>query len=210
MKKLRIYILALLFCCFISAEAAPKIYNVTSPDGKISVEIQAGEDLSYMVRYEGDLIVDKSEIAMTLADGTVVGTSSRITSAKKNRVAENISAPLYRQKEFTAEANEIVLKMKGGFNVTFRAYNDGVAYRFSTTLNGETVVLSETAEVNFGKDNLAWLPYSTNEKKPMAMAFQNLYDNCRLSQAKDILAFLPAAVDCGNVKVTVMESDLEA
>ena len=137
MKKLRIYILALLFCCFISAEAAPKIYNVTSPDGKISVEIQAGEELSYMVRYEGDVIVDKSEIAMTLADGTVVGASSRITSAKKNRVAENISAPLYRQKEFTAEANEIVLKMKGGFNVTFRAYNDGVAYRFSTTLKDQ-------------------------------------------------------------------------
>jgi len=64
--------------------------------------------------------------------------------------------------------------------------------------------------VNFGKDNLAWLPYSTNEKNQMAMAFQNFYDNCRLSEAKDILAFLPVTVDCGDVKVTVMESDLES
>jgi alpha-glucosidase len=42
------------------------------------------------------------------------------------------------------------------------------------------------------------------------MAFQNFYDNCSLSAAKDILAFLPVTVDCGEVKVTVMESDLEA
>lgn len=197
-------------CCFFCAEAAPKSYNLMSPDGKISVEIETLENLSYLVRYEGNIVVEKSEIAMTLADGTIVGASPRITSAKKNHVMENISAQLYRQNGFTSEANEIVLKMKGGFSVTFRAYNDGVAYRFSTTLNGETVVLSETAEINFGKDNLAWLPYSTNEKKPMAMAFQNFYDNCNLSAAKDILSFLPATVDCGDVKITVMESDLEA
>ena len=210
MKNLKIYFLALLICCFFSAEAASKSYNLTSPDGKISVEIQTEENLSYLVRYEGNIVVDKSEIAMTLADGTVVGAYPRITSAKKNHIMENISAQLYRQNGFTSEANEIVLKMKGGFSVTFRAYDEGVAYRFATDRKDETIVLAETAEINFGKDNLAWLPYSTNEKKPMAMAFQNFYDNCNLSAAKDILSFLPATVDCGDVKVTVMESDLEA
>jgi len=209
-KTLKLYSLVLLFCSIFSAGAAPKGYTLASPDGKITVEIKADENLAYAVKYDGQIIVDESAIAMTLADGTVIGESPRITSAKKNHILEEIEAPLYRQQEFTSEANEIVLKMKNGFSVRFRAYDEGVAYRFETTRKDETIILSETAQINFGKDHKAWLPYSTNEAKPMAMAFQNLYDNCNLSAAKDILAFLPVTVDCGDVKVTVMESDLES
>ena len=200
----------LLFCSIFSASAAPKSYTLASPDGKITVEIKADDNLTYLVKYDGSVIVDESAVALTLADGTVIGNAPRITSAKKNHIAEQITAPLYRQKEFTSEANEIVLKMKNGFSIRFRAYDEGFAYRFETSRKEETVIAAETAEVNFGKDRKAWLPYSTNEKKPMAMAFQNFYDNCSLSAAKDILAFLPVTVDCGEVKVTVMESDLEA
>ena len=200
----------LLFCSIFSASAAPKSYTLASPDGKITVEIKADNNLTYLVKYDGSVIVDESAVALTLADGTVIGNAPRITSAKKNHIAEQITAPLYRQKEFTSEANEIVLKMKNGFCIRFRAYDEGFAYRFETSRKDETVIAAETAEVNFGKDRKAWLPYSTNEKKPMAMAFQNFYDNCSLSAAKDILAFLPVTVDCGEVKVTVMESDLEA
>lgn len=210
MKTLKFISTLLLACIAFSANAAAKSYTLASPDGKITVEIQAEEDLTYLVKYAGNVIVDKSAVALTLADGTVIGKAPRVTSAKKNHIIETIEAPLYRQSSFTSEANELVLKMKGGFNVTFRAYDEGVAYRFSTTRKEETVVLSETAEVNFGKDRLAWLPYSTNEKNQMAMAYQNTYDNRNLSAAKDILAFLPVTVDCGEVKVTVMESDLES
>lgn len=209
-KTLKLYTILTLAFCLLGINANGKEYGVTSPDGKISVTVLADDNLSYIVKYDGDVIVDESEISMTLADGTVVGASPRITSAKKRNIVETITAPLYRQKEFVSEANELTLKMKGGFSVIFRAYDEGVAYRFATAQKGETVVMSETAEVNFGKDNLAWLPYSTNEKNQMAMAFQNFYDNCRLSEAKDILAFLPVTVDCGDVKVTVMESDLES
>ena len=210
MKTLKLYSLALLFCGIFSANAAQKGYTLASPNGMITVEIKADENLAYAVKYDGQIIVDESAIAMTLADGTVIGESPRITSAKKNHILEDIEAPLYRQQEFTSEANEIVLKMKNGFSVRFRAYDEGVAYRFETTRKDETIILSETAQINFGKDHKAWLPYSTNEAKPMAMAFQNFYDNCNLSAAKDILAFLPVTVDCGDVKVTVMESDLES
>jgi len=200
----------LLFCGIFCANAAPKSYILSSPDGKISVEIKADDNLSYLVRHEGEVIVAESEISMTLADGTVIGASPRISSAKRNHVTEVIDAPLYRQKSFVSEAEEIVLKMKNGFSVRFRAYDDGVAYRFETSRKDETVILGETAEVNFDEDRTAWLPYTTNEKNQIAMAFQNTYDNCRLSDAKDLLAFLPATVDCGKVKVTLMESDLES
>ena len=41
------------------------------------------------------------------------------------------------------------------------------------------------------------------------MAFQNTYHETRLDTAKQDLAFLPATIDCGKAKVTILESDLE-
>lgn len=42
------------------------------------------------------------------------------------------------------------------------------------------------------------------------MAYQNVYDVTPLSKAQPKLAFLPVTVDCGSVKLTLLESDLEA
>ena len=42
------------------------------------------------------------------------------------------------------------------------------------------------------------------------MAYQATYDVKPLSETRKQLAFLPVTVDCGSVKVTLLESDLEA
>lgn len=42
------------------------------------------------------------------------------------------------------------------------------------------------------------------------MAYQNVYDITPLSKAQPKLAFLPVTVDCSSVKLTLLESDLEA
>ena len=92
----------------------------------------------------------------------------------------------------------------------FHAYNEGVAYRFYTTQSSDIIIKEEQAEFNFKEDYTAYLPYTTNDKKPMAMAYQNVYDITPLSKAQPKLAFLPVTVDCGSVKLTLLESDLEA
>lgn len=102
------------------------------------------------------------------------------------------------------------MKLKGGFGIIFRAYNEGVAYRFYTTQSSDIIIKEEQAEFNFKEDYTAYLPYTTNDKKPMAMAYQNVYDITPLSKAQPKLAFLPVTVDCGSVKLTLLESDLEA
>ena len=102
------------------------------------------------------------------------------------------------------------LRFSNGVGLQVRAYDEGVAYRFYTTRKGETVVSDETADFCFPKDSRAWLAYSTNDEKPFAMAFQNYYHETRLSEAKDKYAFLPATIESGDVKVTILESDLRA
>lgn len=210
-KKLCLAILSLLLLIGNASFAAKeKKYVLSSPDGTLKVEISAGNELAYQVMHGNDTILSHSNIALVLEDGTVVGKTPRITGERRKKIKDNIESPFYRFKEFVATGNELDLKLKGGFGIIFRAYNEGVAYRFYTTQSSDIIIKEEQAEFNFKEDYTAYLPYTTNDKKPMAMAFQNVYDITPLSKAQPKLAFLPVTVDCGSVKLTLLESDLEA
>ena len=210
-KKLYLAILSLLLLIGNASFAAKeKKYVLSSPDGTLKVEISAGNELAYQVMHGNDTILSHSNIGLVLENGTIVGKTPRITGERRRKIKDNIESPFYRFKEFVACCNELDLKLKGGFGIIFRAYNEGVAYRFYTTQSSDIIIKEEQAEFNFKEDYTAYLPYTTNDKKPMAMAYQNVYDIIPLSKAQPKLAFLPVTVDCGSVKLTLLESDLEA
>lgn len=210
-KKLCLAILSLLLLIGNASLAAKeKKYVLSSPDGTLKVEISAGNELAYQVMHGNDTILSHSNIGLVLENGTIVGKTPRITGERRRKIKDNIESPFYRFKEFVATGNELDLKLKGGFGIIFRAYNEGVAYRFYTTQSSDIIIKEEQAEFNFKEDYTAYLPYTTNDKQPMAMAFQNVYDITPLSKAQPKLAFLPVTVDCGSVKLTLLESDLEA
>lgn len=210
-KKLCFAILSLLLLIGNASLAAKeKKYVLSSPDGTLKVEISAGNELAYQVMHGNDTILSHSNIGLVLENGTIVGKTPRITGERRRKIKDNIESPFYRFKEFVATGNELDLKLKGGFGIIFRAYNEGVAYRFYTTQSSDIIIKEEQAEFNFKEDYTAYLPYTTNDKKPMAMAYQNVYDIIPLSKAQPKLAFLPVTVDCGSVKLTLLESDLEA
>ena len=178
-----------------------KTVVISSPDGKLSVAISNGVTIS-VSRLDSRVVTVKA--AMNGSDGRIV---SAHTSKKQQ---EHIVSPFYRQQQFNVEYLQANIKLSDGFNMEVRAYNDGVAYRFLTKKNGETVVNSETAEFGFPEDAKAWLSYTTNPEKPFAMAFQNTYHETHLVDARPLPAFLPATVESGNVKVTILESDLRS
>ena len=210
-KKLCLAILSLLLLIGNASLAAKeKKYVLSSPDGTLKVEISAGNELAYQVMHGNDTILSHSNIGLVLENGTIVGKTPRITGERRRKIKDNMESPFYRFKEFVATGNELDLKLKGGFGIIFRAYNEGVAYRFYTTQSSDIIIKEEQAEFNFKEDYTAYLPYTTNDKKPMAMAYQNVYDITPLSKAQPKLAFLPVTVDCGSVKLTLLESDLEA
>ena len=210
-KKLCLAILSLLLLIGNASFAAKeKKYVLSSPDGTLKVEISAGNELAYQVMHGNDTILSHSNIGLVLENGTIVGKTRRITGERRRKIKDNIESPFYRFKEFVATGNELDLKLKGGFGIIFRAYNEGVAYRFYTTQSSDIIIKEEQAEFNFKEDYTAYLPYTTNDKKPMAMAYQNVYDITPLSKAQPKLAFLPVTVDCSSVKLTLLESDLEA
>lgn len=164
-KKLCLAILSLLLLIRNASFAAKeKKYVLSSPDGTLKVEISAGNELAYQVMHGNDTILSHSNIGLVLENGTIVGKTPRITGERRRKIKDNIESPFYRFKEFVATGNELDLKLKGGFGIIFRAYNEGVAYRFYTTQSSDIIIKEEQAEFNFKEDYTAYLPYTTNDK----------------------------------------------
>lgn len=205
--KRTFFIASMLLCMGINSQA--KDIELTSPDGKTRLVVN--DDLTYDL-YDGQhKIIDDACLSMTFQNGTTIGSGSKIKGSSIKQKKENIVAPFYRVPEFNVTYNELTIKTDKRANIIFRLYNDGMAYRFVTQFkNPMQVVVDEVADFNFVEDYPAWLPYSTNDKNPMAMAFQATYGHHPLSKAENKLAFLPVTVDCGSAKVTLMESDLES
>ena len=185
----------------------------TSPNGILKVNVNTHHNqLTYTV-FEGN-IADKNIYALNNAVALHIegkGESAYTSVSAPKLIKESITAPLYKLATYNDEYNQVIVKSKNGVNVEFRAYNTGVAYRFFTTsTKNDWKVTNEVAEFNFSNDHTAYLAYSTNEKNPKAMAFQATYDVAPLSQTKKLDAFLPATIDCGKAKVTILETDVES
>lgn len=106
--------------------------------------------------------------------------------------------------------NELNLRLNSNFGVIFRSYDEGIAYRFYSTRKAEVCIKGEIAEFNFQRNYTAYLPYTTKDREPLAMAFQNFYNITPLSSAVQKPTFLPVTIDCGKVKLTLLEADREA
>ena len=181
--------------------------SLTSPDGKLTVRINADKQLTYSLIDQGKTLMQDNLADLTFTAGK---SGKFVSSTKAKTIRESIQAPLYKQARLEDVYNQLILKNNNGTGVEFRAYNSGVAYRWVGGSKGNWTIDREVAEFNFAEDYTAYLPYSTNEKAPKAMAFQATYDVAPLSQSKNLEAFLPATVDCGTAKVTLLETDVVA
>lgn len=208
MKKLLLTLIA--FASTMALQAADKVETLTSPDGKLKVEVAFGSDLKFSI-YDGTTpLLKDSRIGLTVKGGPKVGVNPVIKKKLVATINEEVPAPFYRETTVENKCNEMTLKMGDGFSVTFRAYNSGIAYRFASEKKGEMIIESELAEYNFPDDYEAWIPY-VNEYGygPYAVSFENVYQHIKLGEATQV-AFTPLAVDCNGTKVSFMESDLES
>lgn len=188
-----------------------KTIKLLSPNEKNRVVITLNDKISYSVFHNNDTLLYNCVLGMTLGDGTELGTNPKLQKQKKNTVTQTIVSPFYKFSSFTSNYNEVDLKLRGNYGIIFRAYDDGIAYRFYTTFDNELTIANETAEFQLTKDCPVYLSHSTSREKPFAMSFQTNFTVSKLSEAHSQVAFLPATFDYGNqLKLTLLESDVES
>ena len=197
----------------VSLNAQPNDYVLASPDGKLQVMVETGDGIHYSLVHDGDLLVGRSEIGMYMTDGSKFGGLEQVKKASTRGVDQTIKATLYKKAEVLDKFNELSLKFKE-FSLVFRAYDDGMAYRFVSHKEDPYNVDHETAEFNFAKDWNMWAAYVAQHTESLESqyynSFENTYSYTPLSSwNKERLAFLPLMVEGPRgKKVVVTESDL--
>lgn len=191
--------------------ATAKSLEIASPDGllKATISDTKTNNLLLSISYAGQSLIEDSPIGLEIAGQM---NTSKIKSSKiVNNNKEVILAPHHHTPEYATIYNDLNIRLDNGTDIQLRVFNDGVAYRYITNNKGDMIVDNETAEFNLTGNPTLYLAHSTNEKNPVAMAFQNFYSVTPASSASPLLAFTPSTADYGDgLKLTFMESDLEA
>ena len=194
-------------------EAVAKTVDATSPSGLLSITVDDTEGFSFSLSADAKPLLNPSLIYLDqqhhVEDASPKYPKIKSSSLKKG-LKEKISAPFHHTPDFDAEWNELSVRLSNGQTVTFRLFDDGVAYRFSTDNKEDQTIYSEVATYRLAGDPILYMAHSTNEKNPEAMAFQNFYSVTPASSASPLLAFLPVVADYGDgLKLSLMESDVE-
>jgi alpha-glucosidase len=205
--------LAFLGAITIANSQSAKIYHVKSPDGKTDLAVSAGGTVEWSVKYGQTDVIMPSAIAMQLDNGEVLGENASVKSTKITSENKVIPTPIYKKNEVNDHYNQLTISFKGDYQLVFRAYDDGVAYRFITRKKDSITVKNEEANFNFKDDDKAFLPFVNDYRNhdKFNTSFEAHYDNISLSAIKkDTLAFMPVLVDLGNgMKADILEADLQ-
>ncbi|MCR5659942.1 MAG: glycoside hydrolase family 97 protein [Bacteroidales bacterium] len=207
------------FLCLSVSAFAQMHYTLQSPDKNIIITVEISEQILYSVTHGNTCVLAPSTIGMKLADGTQLGQRPVVKNAKTRSVNQSVEAPFYKRAQIPEVYEELTLTLKGNYKVVFRAYDEGVAYRFETDFRKPIIVENETADFNFDADYQGFIPYVLRRagqegdliSQQFYNSFENTYTLTNLSQMDpEKLAFLPLLVELKDGKKAVItEADLE-
>jgi alpha-glucosidase len=184
-----------------------KEYKVTSPDGKIAIVVNVGNDIKFYTTYDGKEVINASKVAMTLADGTVMGDNSRVKKVKYSQINEIIKPVVAsKRSEIADNCNIMAISFNSDFALQFRAYNDGVAYRFETSKKEDITIRNEVSRFSFPAGSVSWYPLETSFMSHNERTF--IYSSLDTITGKH-LASLPTLFQVNGLKVLITESDIE-
>ncbi len=190
--------------------AAGQEYTLISPAGKakVVVTIEKGAGITATCFYLDREMAALGPIAIETGDGKVLGLGSRVRTVNRRSVDEVIvPAVAQKRKQIPDRFNEMEIIFRESFRLIFRAYDDGLAYRFKTDLDGELIVKNERAAFTFPADDKMFMPTDGS----MFTHSERLYQYMPISAATaDTLSSVPLLIErADGMRVLITEADLE-
>lgn len=198
----------LIFLMIIPLFTTSQNYKVQSPDGKIVVS--AGTDgslpFSYAVSVDGAEVIRKSEIGFHVKGAQLPGKGATVVSSIISEVKKSWK-PLYGERSAVTDHYnllKITLNEKnlpsGKCEITFRVYNEGVAFNctfFATHGNDSLLIQKETTSFNFLQNYDCWV-----SERAQSEIFKTKVSSITKSVDR------PALVEAGDFKLAIGEAKL--
>ncbi len=138
-------------CLFVAGlllSAFPSIAGQTlrlqSPNGSVRVTVSVDDRITYSAAMNGRPLIADAPLSLTLKGMPTLGVRPRLRSAVRRPIDEIITPEIPEKfARIHHRGNELELSLAGGYRLLFRAYDNGVAYRWAVDLKRLIVVQSE-------------------------------------------------------------------
>jgi alpha-glucosidase len=190
-----------------SLMGSPEVHQLRSPNGKLQIQVTVQEQILYSVNIGNKQILAPSSLGLTIQGKQTLGKSAKLKKVERKSTNQVLKPVVpVKSKEIIDQYNELRLEFEGNYAVDFRAYDDAVAYRFSTHFPGEITVASELVELNFPEDHTLYFP----TEESFLTHSERLYEYEPLSKIPwEKMAHLPILVESGKeLKLAFTEADL--
>ena len=204
MKKLTFILLFFLVASFVYAQ---KSYKLSSPNGDISLSVTVSDKIYYDIACQNETLLEQGVLKMQIGK-QILGENPKVTGKSTKSVSETIRPVVpFKFSSISNDYNQLLLKFSGNYQVEFRAFDDGVAYRFIVNKKGEVEVMNELFQVNFPEDYTMHLQQAGRFKT----AYEEPYKHMKLSEWKETKGYtlLPVLIEAkNNHKILISESAL--
>jgi alpha-glucosidase len=163
MKKISVILLQLLFICTYSS--ANK-FLVKSPNEKLLVTVEIGEEITYTVSYNQNKFILPSTLGLEFSNAAFLSHDFEVVEHSTKQIDELWEPVLRTNGTIRDHCNELNLSVREKrfpvrkINLIFRAYDDGLAFRYYIPRQKGEELLQMTDEkttFRFAKDYEAWM-----------------------------------------------------
>jgi len=135
--------------------------RVQSPDGKIQISIGINDSSAvyYTVNFEDSVVIQKSEMGFQLKELPAIGKNLEIVSFSETKVNQTWNPVYGERSEIKDQYNQVNIQLKEKsplnqkFEITFRIYNEGVAFNYTFLPTAEIEILHIQKELTEFKLN---------------------------------------------------------
>ena len=205
MILLRCLMLAVLVCFSVVSVNAEQ-YAVSSPNQKLTIQLNTDETLTYSVSFNNSQVIKPSAIGIHLSSGLVLGENPVVESTENHGVDEILHPLFGKNKDLPSAYHELVIHFQGDYAIILRAYDEGVAYRFQTFFDQDIVVESEDANFIFNEAVGSVFPIADTEMRSWERAYDTYGSLGDIDQTK--FCITPALFRNENLNIVIAESDL--
>ncbi|HXT13067.1 MAG TPA: glycoside hydrolase family 97 protein [Candidatus Angelobacter sp.] len=206
---------ALIGCSTQNNNGNSSTHRLLSPDGKIEVCVNSNGELNYSVKMDGKTVLNPSRLGLRFKDGLELGRDVSLVKAFESSADFTWKNPSGKHSLVRDHHNELrlVLRQKGGgpsFEVIFRAFNDGVGFRYVLPAQKdftEFTLEKELTEFSFSGDDTCFA--GDNGKTGFIGAQEWEFQEQHLSDIKPkSIVGLPLLVKSPAAWIAITESDL--
>src|SRR5687768_13839386 len=171
-KKARLIFILLSLTLLVSwGKIRAQQWSISSPDKKITINVSNRDKASYSVSYDKHIVIKESPLGI-LRDDQQFSSSLRFIEKKENQIKDAYTLLVGKKLQVKNQANELVLTFENDkaekINFIFRAYNDGIAFRyhFPKTDAGTHKITQEITGFAIPGEARSWIqPYDLNVRK---------------------------------------------